>query len=235
LLELEKDHFWFSPRLNLLTRLLRRLLPSGKPALIELGRGSGSFLAAAEEMADICVGVDGHFRMLEHCARRGGRPWLIHSDASRVPLERNQFDVVVALDVLEHVEPLALLSEARRLVKRGGKLLVSVPAFDVLWSGADEAAGHRCRYRIGQIEQELDLTGWKLLGYTHYQFLLFSAVMISRRLNRNSMPKLERSPRGWMNRIGRVINDLEVSLLSGFRLPFGSSLIAWAQKEQDIG
>lgn len=235
LLRLEKDHFWFPPRLKLVTKLVKKLLSPKRSALIELGCGTGSLLAATLGITDMYVGVDGHDRMLEKCLKSGDRCWLIHADATRVPLESNQFDLVVALDVLEHLEPMALLSEARRLARPGGKLLVSVPAFNFLWSRVDVAAGHRCRYHVGLIKKQLHLSGWRLAGYTHYQFLLFPAVVISRLLAPQARTKLERYPRSWMNRIGGLINELEVNLLSGFRLPWGSSLIVRAEKDQTFG
>lgn len=227
---IDSNHFWYSARSNLIERRLRRILGDRVTAILELGCGSGRFLPTLARMANTCVGVDGYPQSLEKAIRRATAATLIHADIAQVPLADSQFDAVVMLDVLEHVAPLPALKEAARLTRPGGMLLLSVPAFQFMWSQVDRAAGHRCRYSIGKLRAEIESSGWELVGHTHYQFLVFPLFAASRLLVRRDLPRLERSPPVWINGLLTRINGFEVRRLDWLRLPFGSSLIAWARK-----
>lgn len=231
LTQLEREHFWFEPRAKLLEKKLAKLIGKRTGALIELGSGNGRFLPILGRYATQVVGVEGHIESLQLASVITPQATLVHSDVLHVPFTANQFDGAIMLDVLEHTDPFTLLSEARRLVNPQGILLLSVPSFVLLWSKTDELAGHRCRYRINQLRQELSRCGWSLLGHTHYQFLLFPVIVASRLLNRNSAPHLERTPPHWLNGLLRYINHFEVSVLGNVTLPWGSSLIAWARRQ----
>jgi SAM-dependent methyltransferase len=227
---LEKEHFWFDARDGLLCRILQRLRRPGDKHLLELGCGSGRMLARLESAFAVTLGVEGHVNALAAASDRCNSSQLIHSDVLNTPLADGQFDWVVAFDVLEHVDSARFLREALRLVRPGGLMLLSVPAFPLLWSQVDELAGHRCRYRSLPLKNELVSSGWLPLGHTHFQFLLFPLLAASRLLNRKSNPTLERQPPKVLNRMLGFINQLELSLFHRFSLPFGSSLIMWAEK-----
>jgi len=233
--EIEENHFWFAPRLELLKRCLHNILDGPKASLLELGCGSGHFLRAIHSSLAITVGVEGHPEFMMKLASCGTNSVLIRGDVCAVPLEDSQFDVVAALDVLEHVEPDLFLSEAFRLAKPNAGLLISVPAFPFLWGVADEVAGHRCRYRLHQIKNELLATGWNLVGHTYYQCALFPLFVLNRLFNRHRFPRLERQPPGWLNRLLSMVSQFEVDFLGGRTLPFGSSLIVWARKDGSQG
>jgi SAM-dependent methyltransferase len=158
---------------------------------------------------------------------------LIEGDATRVPLADASFDLVVALDVLEHVAPEALLGEARRLLRPGGALLLSVPAFPSLWSPLDEAAGHRCRYRRRELAAELAANGFCAVHWTHYQALLFPVAWLARRFASDGPVPLERRPPRLLGRALGLVNQLEVTLFARRRLGFGTSLWMLAQRAGD--
>lgn len=227
---LEPHHFWFPARYRLTEKIFRRWLPARASAAIDLGCGTGKFLPALRAAVPAVVGVDAHQTSLSDAAAREPSATLIHSDAANTPLDRNQFDAVVALDVLEHADPIPLMKEMSRLARPGALLIVSVPAFQILWSRLDEAAGHRLRYRVEGLRQELMAGGWDYSGHTHYQFFLFPLVLLSRRLFSRSDTPLERKPPPLVGRFLGAVNNLEVSMLWRCALPFGSSLIAWARR-----
>jgi SAM-dependent methyltransferase len=230
LLAIEQDHFWFSARDRLLrTKLLALKRPEDR-RLLELGCGSGRVLATLAKHFNLSVGVEGHQNSLQRANKSCQGSYLLHANVLDTPLLGEQFDWVVAFDVLEHVQAQAFLNEAYRLTRPGGRLLLSVPAFPMLWSHTDELAGHRCRYRWRQLADELSAAGWRLGGHTYYQCLLFPLLAVSRWLNRNTQARLERSPPASINRLLGACNQLEVQLCHRLTLPFGSSLIAWADK-----
>jgi SAM-dependent methyltransferase len=222
-----RDHFWQRERRRLFCRLLDRLAPRGEAA-VDLGCGCGGMLAPLESRYSRVVGVDGHRALLAEARRRAEGAALVEADLCGLPLRERQFNLVTAFDVLEHLDPDALLSEARRVVRPDGTLMLSVPAFSSLWSALDERAGHRCRYTWGQLQMELQRNGWRPEGYTHFQCLLFPLVFVTRRLGPAAL-RIERTPSRLVDRALGLVNRIEVATFSGLRLPFGSSLVAWAR------
>lgn len=229
LIEIDERHFWFGPRERLVSRIISRLVPDRVTAAIELGCGSGRMLKTLAKYADEVVGIDGHAALLERAADRAHGATLIHSDVAKTPLESHQFELLMALDVLEHVEPAAFLSEALRLSKPRGTLVLSVPAFDFLWSEADATAGHRCRYTPATLRSELRANGWTPIGHTFYQTLLFPLMILTRRVAPRRLRNAERCPPKLIAGLLGRVNSFEVELSSRWAMPFGSSLIAWAR------
>lgn len=225
--ELESHHFWFKPRAKLFERILLRRLRTRFQSVIELGCGNGSFLPFLARISDRVVGVEGHFPSLAFARQSAPTTvTLLHGDVSSVPIQNGLFDLACVFDVLEHVSPEQFLAESRRLLKTDGLLLLSVPAFQSLWSHVDVRAGHRCRYQLEQAKTELQAAGFKVVGYTHYQFLLFPLVWLSRRLgSKQGRSSLEARPSSPLSRFLGLVNAFEVTMFSRFSLPFGSSLI----------
>ncbi|MDG2306262.1 MAG: class I SAM-dependent methyltransferase [Candidatus Binatia bacterium] len=230
--DLDERHFWFDAREKLLTRIFLRECRTTFPRALDLGCGTGRFLATLEKFGgELVVGVDGHDGLACVAAERATSATVVAADVENVPLASEQFDLITLLDVLEHVDPLSLLKEARRLAAPGAHLLISVPAHDWLWSSTDEAAGHRCRYDRAMLRAELEKTGWSPGGSTHYQALLLPLVLATRRVRSDRAIGVERRPPVWLNRFLGACNSFEVAALSRFSLPFGSSLVAWAWKD----
>jgi SAM-dependent methyltransferase len=158
------------------------------------------------------VGVDGWAESLASAARSLPGTALVCADLeSRLPFERAASDAAFAFDVLEHVDADRFLTEARRLVRPGGRLLLSVPASPLLFSLADTRAGHRCRYRLSGLKQELDRNGWRLRGHSYYQCLLFPVILASRKLLPNRIGRWERQPQPLAGALLGVVSRLEVA------------------------
>ena len=232
---IEPGHFWFPPRRDLLASLLDHHGPVRAErtlGALELGCGTGTFLGVLEERFASVVALDAYGESLAVAAKRTTSAILLQADALRVPIRDRQFDLVVALDVLEHVEPRAFLRETARLVRPGGRLLLSVPAFPSLWSPLDEAAGHRCRYRLSTLRRQLAEACWRLVHHTHYQAILFPLVWLVRRLSSPAVRRAERGPSVVVSAPLALVNRLEVKLFGRLRLPWGSSLMAVAERTE---
>lgn len=223
-----ENHFWMRERQRLIDTLLHNLAATGQYA-VELGCGTGQLLPLLEKRFSQVMAVDAHATLLEQAARNISSTELFQADLCHTTLPSGLFGLVMAMDVIEHVNPDAFLSEARRLSAPGGMLLLSAPASPWLWSRMDEMASHRCRYTRKQMENELRRNGWIPAGYTHYQCLLFPLVWLSCVLGTRSHKKAERKPPAWLARLLGSINCLETNLFNGRSLPFGSSLLVWAR------
>ena len=226
-----EPHFWMRERRRLVGAIIAGFRPTGGNA-VDLGCGTGGLLSLLEQTYSKVVAVDAHAALLEQAALVSRQAELVQADVCRSTLPSGTFDLIVAMDVIEHVDPDAFLSEARRLSGAHGMLLVSAPAAPALWSRMDEMAGHRCRYTRSQLAAELSRNGWQPVGYTHYQCLLFPLVWLSRALGRRGRGLPERSPPSWLHALLGHINRLEVGLFGKRSLPFGSSVLMWARPKK---
>jgi SAM-dependent methyltransferase len=234
--ELEESFFWFRARADLVTWCIGRYFPSAR-SLFEIGCGTGAVLAAVQaSRPDVDLyGADLSVDALRVAQQRVPDAALAQMDIRRIPY-RDEFDVVCALDVLEHVdEDEAALRELRHAVKPGGGLLLSVPQHAWLWSALDEFGKHRRRYaRRGAVEL-VRTVGFDVLRVTSSVTFLLPLVAISRFRNRRLRPDYD--PFGEMtlpprlNRLfGRVMRFERAVTARGVSMPFGSSLVIVARR-----
>lgn len=233
---IESWHFWFVSRRELVASLLRRELRPGE-TLLDVGCGTGANLALAREVREAgeapapqtplrCLGVDIHIEELT----RG----MLQGDAISLPLQSASVDVVLALDVLEHVDDDAMLAEVARVLRGGGRLIATVPAVRALWSVRDEAAGHRRRYGRRMLRALLERHGFRVRELRGFQFVLLPLVFLSRFTRPKSVAArdLEDAPPRWVNRVLLAVNRIELHLPRFLRPPVGSSLALVAVKER---
>jgi SAM-dependent methyltransferase len=142
-----------------------------------------------------------------------------------------RFELIALFDVLEHLEqPVPALQELAGLLAPGGQMLLTVPAFQFLWSVHDVQNQHRCRYDIGMLRHELALAGLRVDFFSYYNSLLFpavAAVRFARRLvpGREELPELEAS-RGLANGLLATLFSAERFVVTRRTVPFGVSLLA---------
>jgi SAM-dependent methyltransferase len=228
--EIEETHFWFRARRELVERLLARHLAVPGALVLDVGCGTGSLLPVLQASGYRPVGLDLRPEGIARLRTADPTAEVLEGDAERLPFPDGSLDAVLALDVLEHVDDRAALREASRALRPGGLLLVSVPAFPWLWSFRDEDAGHRRRYRRGELENRLVEAGFAPVDIRYFQALLFPLLATSRLLGRRG-PRArdaEDRPPALVNRALAAVNRFEV--LVGVRWPWGSSLVAVARK-----
>lgn len=221
---LEQRHFWFVARDELFLRLLQRTASPGA-SVLDAGCGTGRFAAALSERGFDVVATDPHLP-----ADPPAGPRYLRSPVESLPLADGSVDVVVARDVLEHVDDAAALRELRRVVRPGGVLLVAVPGWPSLWGPRDEAAGHLRRYRRRHLVRAVTGAGFRVTEVRGYQFLLLPALVAARLVaRRRGEPALRREEQlhPGLNRLLLAVNRAEVRLARVRRLapPTGSSLV----------
>src|SRR5437868_2953851 len=148
----EQDYWWHVGKRAIVYSLLERYLPRGKAReerqALDLGCGAGLNLDHLAKYAEP-VGTDFSEEALRFCLARGHKR-LCKADAAELPFRDRQFDIITALDVIEHLDDdLTALVELRRTLRPGGLLIISVPAYPALWSYWDDILGHRRRYTVG--------------------------------------------------------------------------------------
>ena len=231
--ELETWHFWFAERRVLVLRLLGRWLRRRHGTVLDLGCGTGSMLTALAREGYRAVGMDAlHPRSQPGGGvAKGSR--VILGDVTHPPIAGSRFDAVLLLDVLEHVDDDAVLSEVRRVLRPGGVLLLTVPAMPWLWSYRDTAAGHLRRYAYAHLRRVLAASGLRVRRIRYFNTVLLPLAMATRLLGRRT-PRLrdaEERPGTFTNRILSLVLRAEVRLSGWLALPWGTSLVAVCQKE----
>ncbi|HVN83398.1 MAG TPA: class I SAM-dependent methyltransferase [Candidatus Binatia bacterium] len=235
-----EEHFWWSvgTRRTFLEVINETLVPIPSRVL-DLGCGTGIMLKElATEQRFVC-GYDGSSLALSFCHRRGLND-LVQGDASVLPFGTECLDLVTALDVIEHLDDdEGCVREMARVCRRGGHVLIHVPAFPFLWSYKDELNHHRRRYRRKALTDLIERNGLKVLQVHYLNSVAFPAAMLMRALGRNgskgdqasvdALGQLYDIPAS-VNRLMTHLMDLERWLGRYVPPPFGMSLLCLAQK-----
>jgi SAM-dependent methyltransferase len=227
---IEQAHFWFRVRNKLIQWALGNYFPDAK-SFFEVGCGTGFVLAGIRERFPgvRLVGSDIFSDGLAFAKARLPNVDLHQMDARSIPFQ-NEFDVVGAFDVLEHlVEDHTALTQMFNAATPGGGLLVTVPQQRYLWSASDEHAMHQRRYSRAELRRKVESAGFQIERITSFNSLLFPLMVWSRmRQKRNQdlqgWRELEISPS--LNKILESILKVERLLIEkGVSFPVGGSLL----------
>jgi SAM-dependent methyltransferase len=233
MLDVDEHHWWYRGRRQIIRTELERLrLPPGARVL-DAGCGSGRTLEELEEYGEVYgIELDPEAARV---ARSRGRGEVRVGRLEELPWEADTFDLITCLDVIEHTpDDRATLRELRRVCKPAGWLLVTVPAYQALWSLHDEANHHYRRYARRSLRQAAVEAGWQVRRMTSFNSLLLApaaAVRVAQRRRPQSEYKPEiRLGRPWLN--GLLEQPLRIEarwLARGRTLPVGLSLMALLQ------
>jgi len=233
--QLERRHWWFQGRRRILDRLLARLdppLPPGARAL-DVGCGTGANGPVLAARAAFALGIDASPVPLglgerTHSARLRG-------DATALPLPDASFDLVVALDVLEHLDDDAAgAREIARVLRPGGAALIFVPALRLLWGLQDDVSHHRRRYGKPELRAVVSAAGLQIRRLTFFNSFLFPPILAARLMMRVLPPRNLQSE----NQVGGPVTNAvlgaifgaEAPLLDRVDLPIGVSLACVARQ-----
>ncbi len=235
----EDRHFWFVARREIVLKILRRFAPdTAELNVLEIGCGTGNVLRFFRQSTHWrLTGMDVHAAALEICRQDSNIP-LVAASAVDLPF-RQCWDVVGLFDVLEHIDDdQAVLAECRATLRRGGRLVLTVPAFPFLWSSFDVTACHRRRYRRAGLVANLRRAGFEVERATYFMCTLLPVVYAVRKLrdyfgrrsadNSGELPFEVRTP-GVVNAPLLALLRFEGQLLERFDLPFGVSLLVVAR------
>jgi SAM-dependent methyltransferase len=243
---IERRHFWFRARNNVIAGMARRVAATLPPGfvMLEVGCGTGNSLAVLERScpAGIVVGVDLWFEGLRYARQRTSCS-LVQADLRLHPFTK-QFDLIGAFDVIEHLpQDEEAMAGLRAMLAPGGRLLVTVPAHQSLWSYFDEASCHCRRYSSSELRAKLRRAGFEIDFLTQFMAGLFPFIWFGRRLARLSQHGSQSSCTApdlaaRELRVIPVLNQMLYWLCSweawwlsrGHSLPIGTSLAAVARK-----
>ncbi len=234
--QLEAKHWWFRARATILEQLLASQPLPAHARLLEVGSGTGANLKLLAALGDVvAMEPDSTARAL--CQQHHGIEAIPGTLPNGVDLAPASFDLIAAIDVIEHVkEDRASLETLLGLLKPGGRLILTVPAFPFLWSGHDEEHHHQRRYRRRPLINMLTEAGFEVRYSSYYNCLLFPLVAMIR-IAKNLLPgdnhPDDTMPQPWLNNIlYRAFASECRWVAKNRRLPFGVSLIAVATRPE---
>ncbi len=227
----EDRHWWYRGRRTVLDGVIAGLGLPGGARILDAGCGSGRNMVELARYGTV-TGVElSETSVALARARKTGE--VIAGSILEMPFADDSFDLAVSLDVIEHLEDdLAALRELRRTVAPGGALLITVPAYQWLWSRHDEINHHHRRYTRRSLQNVAQQAGWRQLRTTYFNSLLLPVAILLRVLERVSSKTTESSldlwvppePVNWL--LERPL-ALEAALIArGGRIPAGLSLLA---------
>ena len=230
--EIEDAHWWFSARRLILEREIQRLNLPPRPRILEVGAGTGGNLGMLSKFGEVtAVEADAFAR--QSAEARTGQPMLAGSLPDAMPAFDKEFDLICLFDVLEHVEQSQTsLRVMAGLLNRGGRLMISVPAYMWLWTAHDTSLHHFRRYTVSRLADELASAGLAPQRLTYYNTLLFPLAVIDRLFARfrRGNPAGMKIPAAPVNKGFRRIFASEASWLCHGTLPFGLSVLAVSTK-----
>lgn len=227
----EDRHWWYQGRRTVLERTIERLVLPAGAQILDAGCGSGRNMVDLARHGKV-TGVELSETSVE-LARARGAGEVLAGSVMDMGFDDATFDLAVSLDVIEHLQDdVGALAELRRVTKPGGALLVTVPAYQWLWSGHDEINHHHRRYNRRTLLAAAQGGGWHLERSTHFNSLLLPVAIALRALERFKPSTTKSSLDLWvppapLNWGLRQPLNLEAAVIGrGGSIPIGLSLLA---------
>jgi SAM-dependent methyltransferase len=237
LYQVEDTHWWYVGRRRIIQSLVEKIsatLNTPDPRILDVGCGTGANLKmlAAYGQAE---GVDISPQAVDFCRERGLDSVALGA-AEHLPHDDDSFDLVTALDVIEHLDDdVAGLREMRRVLRRDGRILIFVPAFMFLWGVQDDVSNHRRRYTLPGLLEAVEAAGFAVEWSSYANISFFLPVLAVRSVMR------------WLGLRAATEYGINISLLNGLfsrlfaaerfvlkggKLPFGVSAVCIARRDQ---
>jgi SAM-dependent methyltransferase len=239
--EVEARSFWCRSRNRVLRHVFLRFTDrSRRIDVLEIGCGIGGVLSALREIQNLrLTGSEIYLHGLRYARARFPEIEFVQLDATAVPYS-DEFDVVGAFDVLEHVEAdEQVMRQIHGALRVGGLCIVTVPQYPWMWSKLDDLVHHKRRYTRRELVGKLRTAGFDVLYTTSFVTLLFPFMMASRLAGRRSRAggntreefAAEVTLPAALNRLFDWVMRVDEALLRiGVTLPFGGSLLAVARR-----
>lgn len=232
--QVEKHHWWWIGRQQLIKNLLQDKNPI---SILDVGCGTGetlSFLKKTFPKSKL-RGVDFLSEAVEYTKNRGHKSR--RADALKLPFKDATFDVVMYLDVIEHIkDDNKVIKEARRVLKPGGTIIITAPALPFIWSDHDKNQGHFRRYTRRRLRILAAKNRLQISHLSYFNFFLSPPIIILRVLSRlnpfkhlasyDSKLNYDIVNKKFFNSLLKKIFVFEVNLLKYINYPIGISVAA---------
>ena len=239
--EVEANSFWCRSRNRILRQIVERYSDRSRPvSMLEIGCGIGGVAAELRKVPNLrMTASEIYLQGLRYARSKYPDVDFIQLDAVEMPFE-DEFDIVGAFDVLEHIQDDERVMEGvRHALRPGGLFVITVPQYAWMWSALDELVHHKRRYSRSELLRKLKARGFDVLFSSSFVTTLFPAMAASRLLSRARAPQTDTKEAfasevtlpPVANRVCDAVMRIdEFALRTGVSLPFGGSLLAVARK-----
>ena len=237
LAQLEKGHFWFEARNQLLLWVVQTYFPHIQ-TFFEVGCGTGFVLQQfAHHLTNVqLAGSDLLVDGLRFAHQRIPNATLLQMDARNIPYHE-AFDLLGAFDVIEHIdEDEQVLSQMFKAIKPGGGLIITVPQHPFLWSVVDDMSYHKRRYHKHELIQKVERAGFGVIRTTSFVGLLLPLMLLTRRRKSTEadldlFAEFKLNPH--LNRMLFGVMKIEIGLIRlGISFRFGGSRLLIAKRPE---
>ena len=232
LYQLEDNHWWHIAKRRAVYKLIKKYNTKKNPKILDIGCGTGKNMDELQKLGTV-YGLDRSSEALKFCRKRGLK-LLTKGTAEKTNLETNSFDIITILDVLEHTDDKQTLTEMRRILKKNGIIIITVPAFPWLWSKWDEVLQHKKRYTVNTLKEILVAHNFYPIKMTYLYSFLMLPLLIIRKIKQKISKDFYKSDFKLSNPLFNfLLNNLskfEFLLAEKSYIPFGTSILVVAKK-----
>lgn len=237
LYQVEETHWWYVGRRRIIEALIQQIcsrLKDANPRILDVGCGTGANLKMLGRYGR-AEGVDIAEQAVAFCHERGLDGVKLGA-VEQLPYDDESFDILTALDVIEHLDnDVAGLREIHRVLRSGGYVLVFVPAFMFLWGVQDDVSNHRRRYTMPGLLDAMKKAGFSVEWSSYSNISFFFPVLAVRTLMRWLRLRTETEyginiP--FMNRPFSQLFAVERFVFNPGKLPFGVSAVCIAKRAE---
>jgi SAM-dependent methyltransferase len=179
----EAEHWWFVGRRRLISRVISQLQIHRSAKVLDVGTGTGTNLRLLVQLGFTEIeGLDFNEDAINFCKHKG-LGMVRQGDACAMPFPDKSFDLILATDIIEHLDDdLRALSEIHRVLKPGGKCIILVPAFMLLWGFQDERCHHKRRYTLNRLLRVVNASGLTSVNHHYFNYILFFPILLARKI-----------------------------------------------------
>ena len=224
--ELYQNHWWWRAREELIVDTLRRYQPPhGWGKILDVGCGDGLFFERLSQFGDV-EGIEPAGESVSTTSTHQKRIYIAPFDEHFRP--SNRYSLILMLDVLEHFpDPIRALRHALTLLTPRGTVLITVPAFKLLWTNHDVINHHLTRYTKSSFCDLAHQAGLKLEMERYFFQWTCPVKLMVRAVEQlfGLRPKIPDVPPRWINQSLYLVSRIEQKTLGALPVPFGSSLL----------
>jgi 2-polyprenyl-3-methyl-5-hydroxy-6-metoxy-1,4-benzoquinol methylase len=237
--ELEKEYWWHQGRLYLIDELINKHHPNKtNRKILEVGCGTGETTRHLKKHGEV-IGIDVSDEAIKY-GKQNGIEDIYSSDIVNIQNNKNlkdkKFDLIFALDVLEHIqEDKTAMKNIYGMLNTDGLFITTVPAHKFLWSEHDESLHHKRRYHMYEITKKLEDSNFTISDKSYFIFFLFPIVFAYRLwgniTGKSAYPKTSYVilPKT-LNNLFINLLKIEAKMIKYFRLPIGVTIVVVAKK-----
>ena len=225
----QKKHWWFQARKKIIDQIISSINLKKKKNILDFGAGSGVNLDMLRKHGLVDIHEQNKYARAVIKKER-----KIKNLYSTLKIKKKFYDLILLADVIEHVkQPKELLKDLKKFLKKDGHILITVPAYQFLFSKKDKVLGHYRRYNKELLKTEL--SGFKVENISYFNTFLCIPIIIMTMLNkflkRDYIKQVETTPNFILNKLCYIIFVSEKFFIKYFNLPFGISIYVLAKND----